>query len=28
VATIVAAYPHREVWEAHEGAPWTLARVP
>jgi len=27
-ATIRAAYPSREVWEAREGTPWALARVP
>ena len=26
-ATIAAAYPGREIWEAHEGEPWTLQRV-
>lgn len=24
---VVAAYPDRPVWEAHEGVPWTLQRV-
>jgi len=28
VETIGAAYPGRTIWEAREGTPWTLTRVP
>jgi hypothetical protein len=26
-ATIASGYPGREIWEAHEGEPWTLSRA-
>ena len=26
--TVAAAFPGRAIWEAHEGDPWTLTRVP
>jgi len=26
-ATVASAFPGREIWEAHEGEPWTLSRA-
>jgi 4-amino-4-deoxy-L-arabinose transferase-like glycosyltransferase len=28
VQAVRAAFPNRQIWEAHEGEPWTLNRVP